>query len=190
MQSRGLELRETRQLTNTEIARELGVSRSTVMFYLGPSHHTRFGRTAKPLPKDAPPRPVAASCKHCGCCDSRISYSARVKGWIYSRECLRCRQARGRHAMSSHLEYDNYLSGGCWVCGDPATCIDHDHGICNSRRTCKKCRRGPACDSCNGALQMDRGPDAHRLIAEKHMVIANRAILCAQALESLVINGA
>lgn len=53
-------------------------------------------------------------------------------------------------------QYKDMLSkydGLCWLCKiKPATCVDHDHGCCNSPTSCGKCVRGILCYGCNTGL--------------------------------------
>jgi hypothetical protein len=63
----------------------------------------------------------------------------------------------------TRIAYDEYLARGCWICGDIAILIDHDHSICSQgNHSCEKCRRGPACHRCNVTMKAGYTSEAMR----------------------------
>ena len=145
---------------------------------------------AKNLDKDRPPSSLP--CKHCSCCVGTISWSdarpPRKACWMRKAVCPRCDHTRRHHGFSSHLEYDEYLGRGCYVrgCKAEATVIDHDHSVCpQASHSCVKCRRGPACASCNVILREDVSYINLRRIAEFEIARAKRKLMVAAHLEAL-----
>lgn len=84
----------------------------------------------------------------------RIKNRERYRNDAEHRERSKAYTIARMHGMSLD-EYRNYLARGCWICGDTATVIDHDHNIgCPPmRHSCDKCRRGPACQFCNHVMR-------------------------------------
>jgi hypothetical protein len=80
-----------------------------------------------------------------------------------------------RHGMDPaqwQAMYDEQ-NGECYLCRHPLPedrgkiAIDHDHGHCSGRRSCRTCVRGLACDSCNkGISQFGDDPERMRRAAD------------------------
>lgn len=95
-------------------------------------------------------KPPDRSCVYCNCCLGRWYWT---KSRWHSYPCTGCNHSRCSHGYSGHVEYDNYLNKGCWVCGKPAVAIDHNHDIHSKRaHSCEACRRGPICYAHNRML--------------------------------------
>jgi hypothetical protein len=141
------------------------------------------------LDKDNPPD--ALTCKYCMCCVGAMTwYKTPPKGrsahWVRTRRCTKCRSTKANHGFSSHLEYDKYLSSGCYVTGciRTASCIDHDHSICSRRdHSCEKCRRGPCCAFCNRWLTEGVTVEILRERDRTYRALADQALLIAAHLE-------
>src|SRR5215475_14701190 len=57
--------------------------------------------------------------------------------------------------------------GLCYLCGEPLeqakhACVDHDHSCCGPQLSCRWCRRGLACRSCNCLIGL-AGDDPEKL---------------------------
>lgn len=101
---------------------------------------------------------------------------ARVKHYWDNKpaqlEARRLAKLKQNHGMTgADLDALFDAQGGCcYLCGDPigrtglGTHIDHDHSCCPKGRSCKICRRGLACATCNTAIGMARD-DPDRLLA-------------------------
>lgn len=107
--------------------------------------------------------PELRACKACSCCYGS-TYSIKDGRERVTALCSRCLMAIYKHNMNSHLEYDQYLSKGCWICGAKASRIDHDHnrGCPIVNHSCAKCRRGAVCAFCNRALGELENPSLKR----------------------------
>jgi|SRR5690242_5078379 len=140
------------------------------------------------LDKDNPPDPL--TCKHCMCCVGAVVWykapKRRAAHWVRSRRCNKCRWTKANHGFSSHLEYDDYLSPGCYVtgCTNAASCIDHDHSICShGDHSCKRCRRGPCCVLCNRWLTEEVTVEILRERGRSYRALSDQALLIAAHLE-------
>lgn len=124
-------------------------------------------------------------CPRCLCCPG---YRRGDRG--VNARCSGCARA-AFHGFQTHKEYDETIARGCWVCGEPAYGIDHDHEIgCHKcrGRSCEKCRRGPVCQPCNALLKKGATPKGMRDRAAKYQELAERNLLTADALEKWEVN--
>jgi hypothetical protein len=124
----------------------------------------------------------------CPACKSNYGgwyWRHRNSSWFFA-HCAQCLGAH-QHGFSDFMAYQSYLDKGCYVCGQKAVLIDHDHDVCHypsKKHSCDKCRRGPACASCNVTLKSGRTPNMLRQQAEFYQLRADRNTLCADALEA------
>lgn len=127
---------------------------------------------------------AAPPCKRCNCCPGVPNYQKCKRKWYWLPYCNSCINA-ANHEFSSHLEYDEYLRAVCWICGDSADGIDHDHNICPRRNhTCEKCRRGAICQGCNTMLRVGRTITEFEAAADEHDRRANRNRMVVKALRA------
>lgn len=81
-------------------------------------------------------------------------------------------RAHGPHVFEDVARMWNEQEGLCYLCGIDLTAvkravIDHDHGCCPPDHSCRACRRGLACDTCNAAIGFARDdPDQLRRMAD------------------------
>lgn len=79
----------------------------------------------------------------------------------------RCRQWRHGVSPDDLAAMWAAQDGRCYLCGDQLpslaqSAIDHHHGCCPARTSCRFCRRGLACLNCNSLIGM-AGDDPDRL---------------------------
>lgn len=99
---------------------------------------------------------AVGDCRFCG----KVSVSLKPSGATCQPWNNFLTRARNYSLSPEQLE-QLYLEqqGACAICGGPesstmAFSIDHDHGCCNTSRSCGKCVRGLLCKQCNSALGM------------------------------------
>lgn len=107
--------------------------------------------------------------------DWRAQNSEKVRVWAErDREKQRVWQTRRVHGMEPEDWAAMWAAqdGCCYLCGADlakgrAVNVDHDHSCCPQGRSCRACRRGLACHSCNVAIGMaDDDPARLRRMAD------------------------
>lgn len=99
----------------------------------------------------------------------RARNADKVREWnIRDRDTKRRSAAWRRHGMEpgDWAALWESQDGKCYLCGaalaEVKVHLDHDHSCCGPERSCRICRRGFSCGSCNHAIGM-AGDDPDRL---------------------------
>lgn len=98
---------------------------------------------------------AVGNCRFCG----KVSVNVKQTGATCQQWTNFLTRARNYGLSATDLQ-DMYVrqQGLCAICAQPERdytfAIDHDHGCCNTSRSCGKCVRGLLCKGCNTALGM------------------------------------